>query len=192
MKILLIGAGGHARNIIEMLSAAGHELVGYVDPNPCAWIEVQRWERESDTDALPADVGIVLGIGGVTPDELRKRGALLRRYLDRGRAAPPIVHPQAVVSRTASLGQGCEIMAGVVLQAACTIGEGAIVNALAFIEHDAIVGTGTHIAPGATVLGAVKVGAFAMIGAGAVVLPGASVPEGMLVRAATRYPAKPA
>ena len=39
MKILLIGAGGHARNVVEMLSTGGHELVGYVDPNACAWIQ---------------------------------------------------------------------------------------------------------------------------------------------------------
>jgi len=175
-----------------MLSAAGHELVGYVDPNPCEWIDARRWERESDTDSLPSDVGIALGIGGVTPDELRKRCELLWRYLGLGRAAPPIVHPRAVVSKTASLGQGCEIMAGAVIQAASTIGEGVIVNTGAIIEHGTTVGMGTHIAPGTIILGAVKVGAFAMIGAGAVVLPGACISEGALVRAATRFPAKSA
>ncbi len=188
MKLILIGAGGHARNVIEMLSPAGHELIGYVDPNPCAWIDRPHWKYESDTGSIPLDVGVVLGIGGVTPDQLKRRMEILRRYREDGRAAPCIVHPQAIVSKTAALGDGAQIMAGSMLQANCTIGHGAIVNTGAIVEHDAQIEEGVHVAPGAIVLGAVSVGAYAMVGAGSIVLQGASVPAATLVKAGSRFP----
>jgi sugar O-acyltransferase (sialic acid O-acetyltransferase NeuD family) len=188
VKILLIGAGGHARNIIELLAAAGHSLVGYVDPNACDWIGLPHWQHERDADALPGDVGVTLGIGGVTPQELKRRLDLLHGYSDRGRAAPALIHPGAMVSQSADIAEGAQIMAGAVVQANSRIGRGAIVNTGAIVEHDAILGDGVHLAPGAIALGAVKIGSFSMIGAGSVVLPGAAVPENWLVKASTRFP----
>jgi sugar O-acyltransferase (sialic acid O-acetyltransferase NeuD family) len=188
MNIVLIGAGGHARNVFEMIIALGHSLIGYVDVRQNGWFSVPRYESEAEMDALGVDFGVALGIGGVTVNELRKRVSLLMRYRDRGCAAPSLVHPQAYVSKSAVLKDGCHIMAGAKLQASCRIGRGAIVNTGAIVEHETIVNDGVHVAPGAILLGNVTVGAYAMIGAGAVVLPGADVPEGALVKAGTRYP----
>ncbi len=188
MKLILVGAGGHARNVIEMLPAAGHELIGYVDPNPCAWINRPHWKHESETKSLPKDVGVVLGIGGVTPDQLKKRMQLLNSYRGLGRAAPAIVHPQAIVSKSAVVGEGSHVMAGVVLQANSKIGAGVIVNTGAIVEHDAQVEDGVHVAPGAIVLGAVSVGACTMVGAGSVVVQSTKVPGATLIKAGTRFP----
>jgi sugar O-acyltransferase (sialic acid O-acetyltransferase NeuD family) len=188
VKILLIGAGGHARNVREMLAAAEHALIGYVDPNTHSWIDRPHWRRESETDSLPEDIGVALGIGGVKPEELKRRLELLQRFRDRGRSAPALVHPLAIVSKSAVIGEGAQIMAGTVLQANCRIGQGAIVNTGAIIEHDAAIADGVHVAPGAIVLGAVDIGVCSMIGAGSVILPGATVPKYTLVKASTRFP----
>lgn len=188
MRILLIGAGGHARNILELLAAAEHAVIGYVDPNACSWIDRPHWQYESEADSLPEDVGVALGIGGVKPEELKRRDELLQRFRDRGRAAPVLIHPLAIVSKSAVIGEGAQIMAGAVLQANCRIGQSAIVNTGAIVEHDAAIADGVHVAPGSIALGAANVGAYSMIGAGAVILPGATVPESTLVKAGTRFP----
>jgi sugar O-acyltransferase (sialic acid O-acetyltransferase NeuD family) len=185
MNVVLVGAGGHAKGVAEALELAGHVVATYVDPRPALWLDA---DHETDDEApTPAGGALVLGLGGVTPEDLRRRLALLDRYVARGFSAPPVVHPSAVVSRRGRLAPGGIVLAGAVLQPDARIGRGALVNTRAVVEHDAVVGEGAHIAPGAVVLGGASIGACCMIGAGAVVLPGAAVPAMTTVAAGTRH-----
>lgn len=189
MKIILVGAGGHAKAVAEAISASGHVLVAYVDPRPCAWLkDTRRFSGDASCNDDTAE-GVVLGLGAVTPDGLTHRFSLFERYRARGWDAPAVRHPTAIVSESASMQPGGMILAGAVVQPGANIGEAAIVNTAAVVEHDSRVGRGAHIAPGAIVLGGATVGDAAMIGAGAVVLPGATVPRGASVSALRRYSA---
>jgi sugar O-acyltransferase (sialic acid O-acetyltransferase NeuD family) len=185
MNTVLVGAGGHAKGVAEALELLGRPVAIYVDPIRADWLKAAH---QVDDDAIaPAAGALVMGVGGVTPEALQRRLALLDRYIARGFTAPPVVHPMAVVSPRAQLGEGVIVLAGAVVQPDARIGRGALVNTRALVEHDAVVGEGAHIAPGAIVLGAATVGACSMIGAGAVVLPGAAVPPMAIVAAATRH-----
>lgn len=186
MKLVLVGAGGHARNVADTISACGDELVAYVDATPCDWLHVERLSSDAELERIASSVGVVLGVGGIKPSELENRCSLLRK-VGKGRPMQPLVHPRAVVSKSAQLGDGCQIMAGVVVQSDCSIGFGAIVNTGAIVEHESRIAEGAHVAPGAVILGFASVGAFAMIGAGAIVLPGSHVPEKTLVKAGTVF-----
>jgi sugar O-acyltransferase (sialic acid O-acetyltransferase NeuD family) len=189
LGLVLVGAGGHARALVEALTARRVAVAAYVDRAACAWLPgVPRYETDDASASHRAD-GFVLGVGSVTPDGLARRLDLFRRYAARGWSAPPVVHPAAVVSASAVLGAGSHVLAAAVVQPGAAIGAAAIVNTGAIVEHDSSVGEGAHVAPGAIVLGGVRVGACAMIGAGAVVLQGAAVPERTLVPANTRFPA---
>lgn len=189
MGLVLVGAGGHARALVEALATLGMTLSAYVDRAECAWLpSLRRYDSDDASQDHDAD-GFVLGIGAVNPEGLARRLDLFRRYAARGWMAPAVVHPSAIVSGSARLGEGSHILAAAVVQPGAAIGAAAIVNTGAIIEHDSALGEGTHVAPGAIVLGGVRVGACAMIGAGAVVLQGASVPDRTLVPANTRYPA---
>lgn len=189
MGLVLVGAGGHAKALVEALVAAGLAVTAYVDRADCTWLPgLRRYETDDSSKDHDAD-GFALGMGAVNPEGLARRLDLFRRYAARGWAAPAVVHPAATVSASAALGAGSQTLAGAVVQPGAAIGVAAIVNTGAIVEHDSLVGDGAHVAPGAIVLGGVRVGACAMIGAGAVVLQGASVPGGTLVPANTRYPA---
>jgi sugar O-acyltransferase (sialic acid O-acetyltransferase NeuD family) len=188
LGLVLVGAGGHARALVEALGARGLALSAYVDRAECAWLPGLRRYDNDDASKDHDEDGFVLGIGAVNPDGLARRLELFRRYAARGWTAPAVVHPAAVVSVSAALGAGSHILAAAVVQPGTAIGAAAIVNTGAIVEHDSTVGEGAHVAPGAIVLGGVRVGACAMIGAGAVVLQGASVPDRALVPANTRYP----
>lgn len=189
MVLVLVGAGGHARALVEALAARGVGIAAYVDRAACAWLPgVRRFESDDAADGSDAD-GFVLGIGAVNPEGLLRRLDLFRRYAARGWKAPAVVHPAAIVSAGAEFGEGSHILAAAVVQPGAAIGAAAIVNTGAIVEHDSTIGAGAHVAPGAIVLGGCRIGDCAMIGAGAVVLQGATVPERTLVPANTRYPA---
>lgn len=183
MKLLLIGAGGHARVVHDALSAAGLELFAYVDPRPSPWLDAPHCTSDKAASELPPEIGVALGLGGVAPAQLAQRLSLLRRYLATGRGAPPIIHPRASVAADAAIGQGAQIMTGAIVQGGVTLDDAVIVNTGAIVEHGSAIGPGTHVAPGAIILGDVRIGACAMIGAGAIVLPGAAISDGALVPA---------
>lgn len=182
---LLIGAGGHAKVVAEILAANGTPVVRYVDPATAAWLEVEQ--LTSDEDALAAAPGeAAMGVGGMTPDALTTRLALTQRYLEAGWTFPPVCHASAIISPGAEIGDGALVLASTIVQPDASIGTGAIINTGAVVEHDCKIGDGVHVGPGAIVLGEVTIGAAAMIGAGSLILPGTDIPAGTLVRALER------
>jgi len=187
VSLLLVGAGGHARAIAEVLAAARDPVESYVDPRPSNWLNVHHIRSDSEVEALPAE-SLVLGVGGMSPEQLTRRHELFHSYRRHGWTPRTVIHASAVISAQCEIGVGCIILAGAVIQPATQLGEAVIVNTGAIVEHDSSVGAGSHVAPGAIVLGGCRVGAECMIGAGALVLPGAEVPDRTLVPAGGRYP----
>jgi UDP-perosamine 4-acetyltransferase len=183
VKVVIVGAGGHAKALVEGLTARGARIVAYVDPQPASWLDARHCTSDDEFDDREAVV--VIGIGGTKPEELARRCGIAKTWRERGFGLPAVVHPTAIVSTMVRLEAAAQIMAGAIIQPGAVVGGMAIINTGAIIEHDAHIGEGTHVAPGAVVLGAAKVGKSAMIGANAVVLPGADVPDGALVRAAS-------
>ena len=188
MNVLLVGAGGHAKAVYEAVVAAGDSVTAYADVRPAGWLATHRCLDDQAADREEPDTAVVIGIGGVTPEGLRARLVVLDRHVQRGRAAPTVMHRTACVSPTAALGPGVTVLAGAVVQPSAEIGRGAIVNTRAVVEHDSTIGAGSHVAPGAVVLGDCVIGECVMIGAGAVVLPGSAVPDDTLIPALSRYP----
>lgn len=183
--IVLFGAGGHAKMLVEILRHSETPVAGYCDRRKADWLTDIP---QVDEDTVSAGTGrAVVGFAGVTPVALRDRVAFADRLSARGFEIAAIVHERSIVSDTAELGDGCQVLAGAVVQPNARIGRLAIINTGAIVEHDAFVGDGAHVAPGAVVLGGARVGACAIVGAGAVVLPGARVADDSLVPATTRY-----
>lgn len=189
MTLLLVGAGGHAKVVVEALAACDTWTDAYVDAHENTWLPSQH--LVSDEDAwLMRPGAFVLGLGGVSVAQLRRRFRLFDAYRDRDWTAPEVVHPEARVSAFSIVGEGTIVLAAAVIQPGAIIGDAVIVNTGAIIEHDCTVGSGTHIASGAILSGGCSVGTHCMIGAGAVVLHGAEVPNETLVASLTRYPAR--
>ena len=67
--------------------------------------------------------------------------------------------------------------------AKATIGNYCIINTAASIDHECIIETGVHIAPGATLAGCVTVGKNTFIGAGATILPRITIGENVIIGA---------
>lgn len=93
----------------------------------------------------------------------------IERLLGEGRRLVTLIHPSAVVARSAEIGPGCVIFPNVVIGARTVVGAGTIVNRGALVGHHGTIGAGSFLAPGANVGGGVTLGEQVHVGIGAVI-----------------------
>ena len=188
ISCVILGAGGHARSVIDALRAAGTATIrGVLDTDSRRRGEIFEGVPVLGGDNLLPHLrrsgvqGFLVGVGSTGDAGLRRR--LYRRALRAGLHPLAAVHPSAVVSTGARVGPGAQILAGSVINAGASLGVNVIVNSRAVVEHDCAVGDHAHIATGAILCGGVLVDAGALIGAGSVVLPMVSVGAGAVIGA---------
>lgn len=191
-SIVILGAGGHARAVIDVLESEGRfTIAGVVAPQQPMGDEVLGYEWLGTDDSLNSLIAlhrnVVIGVGQIPRPDLRIK--LFQMALALGAELPIIVSPHSVLSRHARLGRGTIIMHGAVINAGAVVGENCIINTMALVEHDAQIGHNTHVATGARINGECVIGEESFVGSGAVVLqsvvlPSRSVaPAGDVVRA---------
>lgn len=82
---------------------------------------------------------------------------------------PVGVHPSAVVSPDAKLGQGVSINANAVIEAGAEIGDGTVIGAGCYIGHDVKIGASSLLYPNVTVMYRCVIGRKAVIHPGVVI-----------------------
>jgi sugar O-acyltransferase (sialic acid O-acetyltransferase NeuD family) len=184
--LIVIGAGGHAKVLIEALRQLGRSIIGIVEtPDFQEKKGPFGVEIIGDDSAIfeypAASVELVNGIGSLPGSNARWK--LYQMFAVKGYRFASVTHPRSCVAEDVVLAEGCQIMAGAVVQPGTRIGRQAIVNTSASIDHDCHLGDGVHIAPGATLCGGVRVGDHAHIGAGASVIQSLSIGPNAVVGA---------
>lgn len=170
----MLGAGGHAKVMLALVEAAGLSVRGVCDPalaaaGTAAWRGIPvLGDDKALADFDPGEFGLINGVGQLARPGARHQ--LFERLRGMGFTFPALIHPTAWVAPTTQLEQGVQIMAGVVVQPDCLIGENTIINTRASIDHDCRIGRQAHIAPSATLCGGAKVGDHAFIGSGATLI----------------------
>ena len=170
--ILVLGAGGHARPVIEALRAMGLEPAGLLDDaarGPVLGVPVLGPLGSLEGRAAPG-LGAVIAIG-----HNATRAGLGARCRALGIALPAVIHPASLVSPSARIAEGAQVMARAVIGPEATLGALALVNTGAIVEHDCEVGEAAHLGPGVVLCGGVRVGARALLGAGVVARPGIAI-----------------
>lgn len=162
-EVIILGAGGHAKVIAEILLRSDKKLAGFLDDavtgTVCGYPVLGRLcDAEKHRDGY----AFIIGIG-----DNRTRMTLARKYRLRWCTA---THPASVIASDAVIGEGSVVMPGAVVNPSAVIGTHCIVNSSAVVEHDCTVGDFAHISPGATLCGTVTVGQGTWVGAGATVL----------------------
>jgi len=179
--VLIYGAGGHGRAVIELLRALpGWRIAGLVDaaPRAAAMLDVPVLGDEAALPGLRA-AGIAAAVVAVGDAVARRR--IAAALAAQGFALPVAVHPTAVVAPSAMLGEGTVVLPRAVIGAVARIGRLGIVNSGAIVEHDAVLGEAVHIGPGAVLPGGVAVGDAALIGAGAACRPYVRIGAGAVI-----------
>jgi sugar O-acyltransferase (sialic acid O-acetyltransferase NeuD family) len=169
-RLVLLGAGGHARVVAALAGALGVEVVAVFDDDPArrgatfGGITIEGPLPVALDAGLLASCQAIIAVGANAA-----RAAIVRR------AALPwstLVHPFAWVDPAASLGAGTVVFAGAVVQPGASLGAHVILNTAATVDHDCVLGDFVHLAPGVHLAGEVRVGEGALVGIGASVLPG--------------------
>jgi len=156
----LYGASGHGRVIKEILESLNQKVDGFIDDNPA--VDEQLGLPVSHSVENVDELIVSIGDNGMRKRVVEK----LRCKFAKG-----IVHPKAVFSQTANIGEGSVVMAGAVVNAGTVIGNHSVINTCASVDHECQIGDYVHIAPGAHLCGLIQVGEGTLIGAGASVIP---------------------
>nr|WP_297351309.1 acetyltransferase [uncultured Caldimonas sp.] len=186
-QVLVIGAGGHARVLADVLLNADEAVLGFTDENAALHGGMAYGLRVLGSDAqvlatfTPERVRLVNGIGGVGGGSLRRK--IQQQMEAEGWQFVGVRHGSAVVSQRASVDATVQLLARCVVQIGATVGRGCIVNTGAIVEHDCSLGEYVHVAPGAVVCGDVHIGDESHIGAGAVLKQGIRLGPRTLVAA---------
>lgn len=185
-KVVIFGAGAHGVVLAEALQLADRRLEGWIYDDDAALHGTRvagREVRPSITiDTLdPASAQLANAVGSVGLPKARQ--AVYQRYTDKGFTFATVIHPAAIVSPSATLANGAQLMAGCVIQTHATIGINTIINTRASVDHDCVIGDHTHLAPGVTLSGNVTVGPGCHLGTGATVIQGVTIGKGSLVAA---------
>jgi sugar O-acyltransferase (sialic acid O-acetyltransferase NeuD family) len=185
-KLVIIGAGGHSKSVIEAVESAGHwEIIGLLDPNLAKGSSVLSYPvlgaDEEISAFLQRGVSTFIGIGQVKDAGPRIR---VYNYLKKeGATLPVVIASTAQVSRHANIAEGTVVMHGAIVNAEAFIGHNCIINTGAIIEHCTQIDAHTHIATGARINGDCTIGRKVFIGSGAVLKEGVQVHDGALIGA---------
>ncbi len=183
-ELFVYGASGHGKVVADIALASGRQVHGFIDDSPSLtgknvlgfpvlggfeWLAMRAQQFK---------IAVALGVGD---NHARRRVAERCRGLDIPLLT--LIHPSAVVSSSAAIGNGTVLMAQVVVNADATIGDEVILNTGSIVEHDCQVGDGAHLSPNSAMGGAASLGMKSWLGMGAVIIHGVSVGTNSVVGA---------
>ena len=177
-RILIYGAGGHAKTVISLLRLLEWDIAGIIDDGVEAGVLVSGVRVLGNAELLPelrADGidAVVNAVGGIGNYTVRLK--IFERLKALDFCFPTLIHPAAFVEDTVTLADGIQILAKSYISSESSIGFGTLINAGVIISHDGKIGSCVNLSPGALLAGQVTVEDYAQIGMGATVNLGVTV-----------------
>lgn len=184
-KLVMIGAGGHANVVSDILERENFTISAYadrvkVDCHHRFFILPQITDEKLLSES-PLDYMLVNGIGMLPGKSFRIE--IYNRFKLAGFRFKTIVAPDSNCSQYVVFEQGVQVLCGAIVNSGVVINENTIVNTGAIVEHDCVIGSHCHIAPGATLSGAVKMGNCVHIGTNATVIQGIKIGDNCVIGA---------
>ncbi|OEG74526.1 acetyltransferase [Shewanella colwelliana] len=179
-KLIVIGGGGFAKEIVWLARDCGYEVVGVLDDNVQAHSElvanakiigvVDDWKKYTDVE-------FVIAIGSP-----RTRKTVYEKITQSGKPRfAKLIHPTAIVSPFVNIGEGTIICAGCIVTVDVVIGAHCIFNLNVTIGHDCAISNFTTIAPMVAVSGNVTMGLCVEVGTGASIRQGLTLGSGSML-----------
>lgn len=159
----LYGASGHGKVIKEILEAQGVSIDAFVDDD-------QGISQLCGIPVLHYYEGLTPMIVSIGINQTRKK--IVEKLSCQFKTA---IHPTAIVSPSAIIGEGTVVMPGAIINANVVIGKHCIINTGASIDHECVIEDYCHIAPHVSLCGQVHVGEGTLIGVGASIIPCISI-----------------
>lgn len=178
-RILIIGAGGHGKVVAEILRARGTEPGGFVDADEALWgtqvLGLPVLGGMNHLEKIARHHGLASAIVAIGDNRVRQEVA---REVERaGLKLASAVHPSATISPTVRLGRGVVVCMGAAICVQAQVGDLAIINTNATVDHECEIGPAAHICPNASLAGRVMVAQGAFVGIGSSVIQCRSIGE---------------
>lgn len=183
MKLLLYGSQEFASTIHALVRYCGYDVTGMVDDYNIGSGILGSLEEVVESYP-PQHYGMVLAIGY---KNITARWRAWNRVKNFGYKTPKLIHPNAYIADTSTIGNGSIVMAGALVDTNANIGEASVLWPGACVNHDVQIGNNSFISPNAAICGAVNIGSHSFIGAGAVIVDHATVPPYSFIKAAERF-----
>lgn len=182
--MLIIGAKGHAKEIIEILRendiynnlfffdniSKNKDTHLYEYPILKSFLEVEK--------LFEVERNFTLGLG--IP---KVRNKLTQQILEKGGVFTSLISSKALVSKNVKFGLGVNIMPFASIFNDVTLGNGILVNSYASVHHNSKIGDFTELSPGCRILGGCTIGSMCSIGTNSVILPDIEISENVIVGA---------
>jgi len=185
IEVVIIGAGGHARAVYEILMHdLNIEVAGFVDNAADTVGEmIGGIPVVGDHSILPdllkeGVLGAVIGIGD---NKLRRMQYNVIKTI--GFETVNAIHPTAHIAHNVRIGRGVVIGTGTTVCTGARIGDNVIINTGAIIEHESIIGDDVHIAPGSSIAGRVTINRGVFVGIGSVIKEYVTIGENAIIGA---------
>lgn len=186
-KIVIIGAGGHAKVIIDIIlqrqKYMNDNLIieGILDDKFDEFHEIKIFGipiigKIAKIAELSDEIFYIISIGN---NSVRKK--ISESYRNIKYAI--LVHPKSIIGENVIIEEGTVVMAGAVVNTHVKIGKHCILNTGSVVEHDSILEDYVHISPKAVLCGGVCVGEETWIGAGATVIQEMKIGKGCTIGA---------
>jgi len=184
-KLILIGAGGYAKSVLDSVDYFNYEIEGFIDEfsDQKKHLGFPVLAKSLEEIENPDKYVYFIAIGNnksrkVWFERLQKKKLRLINVVDRS----------AIVSPGAAIGNGCFIGKMAIINSKAVVGDNCIINTKALIEHgcvlsdhvnmstntvingDVKIGTGSFIGSCSVTIGQLCVGTWSTVGAGAVVI----------------------
>ncbi|MCR5284620.1 MAG: acetyltransferase [Treponema sp.] len=183
--VIIIGAGDHAKVLLDILLDQGYKVLGLVDKNVSKGTVIYGISVLGNDDEIlnykPTEIKLVNGIGSI--GNLNLRAKIYKSFKERGYFFETVIHKSAIISKRSVINEGVQILPGTVINTEAHIGENTIINSNVTIEHGCNIERDVHIAPGCTLSGCVKVGEKTHIGTGSSIIQGITIGKSVLVGA---------
>lgn len=152
-NVVIIGAGGHAKVIAEIILKSGDNVIGFLDDNidfqnKIVYLDKRVIGTTKDIEKYK-DYYFIIGIGN---NSIRKK-----INDDNNLKLYTAIHPSAIIAQDVEIGKGTVIMPGVVINPGTKIGKNCIINTCASLDHDNILEDYVHISPGVHLAGTVSI-----------------------------------
>ncbi|NCC70145.1 acetyltransferase [bacterium] len=169
-KILLIGAGGHCKSVLDtLLNLAEYSEIGIIEKENKQTPSLLNIPIIGYDDDLPRLFDLGYKYAFITVGDLGLRENLFKILNSIGFTFPKIIDKTAIVSHYAQIDEGTFVGKKAIINSNAIIGKNVIINSGVIIEHDCVVKSFSHIAPGSVLCGSVEIGKNTHIGANSTV-----------------------
>lgn len=168
--IILVGYGGHAKSVADCIERQGeYRIIGYTELTEME----SKYPYLGNDDVLSEYFengikNVVICTGYLGKGNIREK--LYKLVKNIGFNLPIIVDPSAIVSKSATIGEGTFIGKSAIINAEAQVGKMCIINSKVLVEHECNIGDFVHLAVGVVICGQVNIGDKVFVGANSTII----------------------